>query len=77
MQILFLSKNSLTSLEGVQQFPCARVISLSDNLLPNAASLRPLAEGCPALETLTLEGNPLAALPNYRCVGQGHFTLNL
>ena len=67
-QSVFLSKNSLTSLQGIQQFRAARTVSLADNLLASLDDLAPLALGCPSLENLSLEGNPLSMLPNYRCV---------
>ncbi len=70
-QLVYLSKNSLRSLQGIQQFRRARSVSLSDNLLGRWEDLLPLVEGCPELESLGLEGNPLSQLPFYRRVGGG------
>ena len=85
---MYLSKNSLRSLAGLQQFRAVRSLSLADNLLASWEALWPLVtlggeeerrgelaqqqqlqaggEAFAALEVLSLEGNPLAALPNYR-----------
>ncbi|KAG1666911.1 hypothetical protein FOA52_005971 [Chlamydomonas sp. UWO 241] len=65
-QVVYLSKNSLRSLAGIGQFRAARSVSLADNLVGDWDSLEPLAVGCPLLESLTLEGNPLAGMPYYR-----------
>lgn len=70
IQAVLLSRNSLTSLQGIQQFAAARTVSLAANLLESYDDLAPLIRGCPALEALSLEGNPLSALPNYRCLGR-------
>lgn len=67
---MLLSRNSLTSLQGIQQFAAARTVSLAANLLESYDDLAPLIRCCPALEALSLEGNPLSALPNYRCLGR-------
>lgn len=64
--IVYLSKNSLTSLEGIQQFPLVHSLALSDNLIASFEHLEPLVQGCPSLQHLSLEGNPLAELPYYR-----------
>jgi Leucine-rich repeat (LRR) protein len=66
---VYLSKNSLVSLAGLEQFHSVRSLSLSDNLLrgwEDIAVLDPESGAFPALEVLTLDGNPIAALPNYR-----------
>eukprot|EP00798_Chlamydomonas_sp_ICE-L_P021453 gene21454-28423_t len=65
-QVLYLSKNSLESLRGVEQFSAVHTLSLTDNLISDWAELDRLWEGCPGLTILSLEGNPLAQLPNYR-----------
>jgi hypothetical protein len=66
-QVVYLSKNLLHSLRGIEvNFRAAKVLSLADNLLPDFLSLEPLAEHCPLLEALSLEGNPCTKLPHYR-----------
>lgn len=67
--MLYLSKNSLRTLHGLQQFACLRVLSAGDNLLDSFEELvwlKPPRGAC-QLEALSLEGNPLSRLPNYRC----------
>ena len=67
-QAVYLSKNSLRSLLGLEQFRAVRSLSLADNLLARWEDLSPLIQpdAFPALEALSLEGNPLSTLPNYR-----------
>ena len=65
-QVLYLSKNLLTTLEGVQQFQSLRILSMADNLLEHFDELSPLEAIQGSLEALNLEGNPIARLPNYR-----------
>lgn len=66
-QVLFLSKNSLSSVHGLEQFAQVRVLSLADNLLAEWLEVSRLGSACPALEALSLDGNPLASMPSYRC----------
>ncbi|EFJ41501.1 hypothetical protein VOLCADRAFT_98490 [Volvox carteri f. nagariensis] len=65
-QVVFLSKNSLTSVAGLEQFRQLRVLGLADNLLADPEQLEMLASACPGLEALSLEGNPIAYVPYYR-----------
>ncbi|GAX74176.1 hypothetical protein CEUSTIGMA_g1625.t1 [Chlamydomonas eustigma] len=77
-EVVYLSKNSLTDLEGLKQFRRLRILSLSDNKLSHWGALDPLTHGQnleagrsslsaqPALESLSLDGNPVAKHPNYR-----------
>ncbi|KAG2451177.1 hypothetical protein HYH02_003784 [Chlamydomonas schloesseri] len=65
-QVLYLSKNSLTSVSGLEQFEGLRVLGLADNLLAEPGQVEALAAACPRLEALSLEGNPLAMVPHYR-----------
>ncbi|GLC68628.1 hypothetical protein PLESTF_000716600 [Pleodorina starrii] len=65
-QVVFLSKNSLTSVAGLEQFRGLRVLGLADNLLADPDQLEALAAACPGLEALSLEGNPIAYVPYYR-----------
>ena len=64
--MLYLSKNLLTTLEGIQQFQSLRILSVADNLLEHFDALSPLQAIQGSLEALNLEGNPIARLPNYR-----------
>jgi hypothetical protein len=50
-EVVYLSRNSLRSLAGIQQFPCLRVLSASDNLLEDIEQLRVL-EACPNLQVM-------------------------
>ncbi|GIL55169.1 hypothetical protein Vafri_10769 [Volvox africanus] len=65
-QVVFLSKNSLTTVAGLEQFKQLRVLGLADNLLTDPEQLDALAAACPGLEALSLEGNPIAYVPHYR-----------
>lgn len=65
-QTLYLSKNSLRSLAGVEQFRELRALSAADNLLADLDCLAPLATAGLTLEAASFEGNPMADLPNYR-----------
>jgi hypothetical protein len=76
LQTLYLSKNALRSLDGVQAFPALTALSAADNLLADFACIQPLSQHAQqqaqhgqqrrGLEALSLEGNPVAALPHYR-----------
>jgi hypothetical protein len=65
LQVLYLSRNNLKTLDNIQQFTNLRAFSVADNLLPSFSSVAPLQE-LTALEAVSLEGNPLTDLPNYR-----------
>ena len=73
VQTVYLSKNSLRALSGLEQFRALRNLSLADNLLARWEDLQPLTRpgAFPSLETLSVEGNPLFKLPNYRWGGAG------
>ena len=62
---VYLSKNSLTTLGGIQQFSDVRVLSLSNNLVADLEEIRVL-QSCPHLRVLNLQENPVAWLPYYR-----------
>ena len=64
--MLYLSKNLVTTLEGVEQFQSLRILSMADNMLEHFDALSPLQANHGSLEALSLEGNPIARLPNYR-----------
>lgn len=68
MQIVYLSKNYLRSLQGIQQFTCLSTLALADNLIDSFDELEyvRLAHKVHAIKALSLEGNPVARLPNYR-----------
>ena len=61
-----MSKNLLTDLHGIEQFSSVRSLALADNLLSEFEQLEPLQSLTATLEALSLEGNPLSRLPNYR-----------
>lgn len=71
MQTLYLSKNCLRSLQGIQQFGALVTLALADNLIDSFDQLEFLvmASQGHTLRALSLEGNPIARLPNYRFVG--------
>ena len=68
MQTLYLSKNCLRSLQGMQQFSALVTLAAADNLIDNFDQLEFLTMAAQAhtLRALSLEGNPIARLPNYR-----------
>lgn len=71
MQTLYLSKNCLRSLQGIQQFSSLVTLALADNLVDSFDQLDFLliASQGHTLMALSLEGNPIARLPNYRSAG--------
>jgi hypothetical protein len=66
VQTLYVSKNNLRSLDGIEQFPSLRALSAADNCLADLDCLRALPAAGIALEAACFEGNPLASLPYYR-----------
>lgn len=62
---VYLSKNSLSTLAGIEQFSDLRVLSLSNNLIADLDELRAL-QPCSHLRVLNLQENPVAWLPYYR-----------
>ena len=68
LQTLYLSKNCLRSLQGIQQFAALVTLALADNLVDSFDQLEFLlmASQGHTLRALSLEGNPIARLPNYR-----------
>lgn len=62
---LYLSKNSLRRLDGIEQFRSLRVLSAKDNLIDDYSELS-LLRGLPLLESASFEGNPMTQLPYYR-----------
>ena len=55
LQILYLSKNLLTDLQGLQQFTSVQTLSLADNLLSDYDLLEPLQSIRSSLKSLSLE----------------------
>lgn len=72
MQTLYLSKNCLRSLQGIQQFGALVTLALADNLIDSFDQLGFLlmASQGHTLRALSLEGNPIARLPNYRSAAE-------
>ena len=62
---VFLSKNSLSALRGIDQFADVRVLSLANNLVADFEEILVL-RSCPHLRVLNLQENPVAWLPYYR-----------
>ena len=56
----------MTHLDGIQQFINLRAFSAADNFLPSFPSVAPLQALSATLEAVSLEGNPVVDLPNYR-----------
>lgn len=68
MQTVYLSKNYLRSLQDIQQFTALVTLALADNLIDSFDELEHLvlpSQPC-QIKALSLEGNPIARLPNYR-----------
>ena len=65
LQVIYLSRNRLTSLNGVEQFTNLKAFSAGDNHLATFASIASL-KNLQSLEAVSLECNPGADLPNYR-----------
>lgn len=66
IQTLYMSNNSVSNLEGLSQFSQLENLSLANNCVSDVRQLDVLAKACPSLESLMLEGNPVASGPNYR-----------
>lgn len=65
IETLYLSSNNIRTLEGLQQFSSLKNLSLANNEIDDAGSLN-ILELLPSIEVLTLSGNPICRLPNYR-----------
>ena len=70
LQTLYFSKNCLRSLQGIQQFSALVTLAVADNLIDSFDQLEFLSMASEGhmLRALSLEGNPIARLPNYRSV---------
>ena len=68
LQTLYLSKNSLRSLQGIQQFSTVVTVAAADNLIDSFDELDflTMASQPHMLKALSLEGNPVARSPHYR-----------
>lgn len=66
VQVVYLSKNSLASTRGLEQFLHVRVLSLAENLLAEWDEVAHLGLSCRGLDAVSLDGNPLAFMPSYR-----------
>jgi hypothetical protein len=65
VRVLYLSNNSIASLQGIQQFSNLTTLSLANNSLRYIHDLTPLA-ALTRLERLALEGNVVTSMPFYR-----------
>ena len=68
LQTLYISTNSLRSLQGIGQFCSLRCLSAVANKLASLAILDELHHSCPHLAHLNAASNPFCMLPLYRCV---------
>ncbi|KAK2962409.1 hypothetical protein BLNAU_2652 [Blattamonas nauphoetae] len=64
-ELIYLSNNCLTSLNGISQFTHVQTLSVSNNKIATFHDLSELSQ-CRQLKKLTLQHNPVAQLPNYR-----------
>lgn len=60
---LYLSQNKIKHLHGLCQFKDLRTLSLSFNLIDDFKELKNIPG---QVDSLSLEGNPIATHPNYR-----------
>eukprot|EP00825_Cyclidium_porcatum_P037047 TRINITY_DN4018_c0_g1_i9.p2 TRINITY_DN4018_c0_g1~~TRINITY_DN4018_c0_g1_i9.p2 ORF type:complete len:293 (-),score=64.16 TRINITY_DN4018_c0_g1_i9:1043-1921(-) len=65
IETLYLSNNSIQSLEGVQQFRNLINLSIMNNDINDMGFLRQLSE-LHQLQSLNLKGNPVCQFPTYR-----------
>ena len=65
VKVLYLSNNSLQSLQGIQQFSNITTLSLTNNSIRYMHHLAPLAS-LHHLERLALDGNVVTGMPYYR-----------
>lgn len=65
-EVVYISRNNLRTLQGLEQFSQLRVLSASDNLFEDISQLQILQDACPGLQVVSFERNPLVHLPNYR-----------
>lgn len=68
LQAVYLSRNSLANLEGLEQFYRLQALSVSDNILETWQALAALTQRplCASLQAASFDGNPISFLPNYR-----------
>lgn len=69
---MYLSKNRLQSLEGLQSLHALQKLSLAENQLEEVEVLDTLA-ACSHLKALNLEGNPMCRAPFFRCAVSDSF----
>eukprot|EP00906_Rhabdomonas_costata_P032046 RCo045185 len=65
LQELYCAFNDISELSPLGALPSLEVLDLECNKVSSVGELDNLAR-CPVLSTLTLEGNPLSELPDYR-----------
>ena len=65
IQVLYMSNNLLSSLDGVEQFVNVRQVSFANNFVKYLSDLRSLGQ-LQHLEKITLEGNVVTGMPFYR-----------
>ena len=65
IQILYMSNNLISSLDGIEQFVNVRQVSFANNFIKYLSDLRSLGL-LPHLEKISLEGNVVTGMPFYR-----------
>ena len=66
LQVLYISQNRLTSLDGIEQFPSLITLSANHNPLSNFEILNALRTTNPVLRHVSFVGCPMSKLPNYK-----------
>lgn len=75
IRTVFLSRNSLASFRGLSQLPQLAQLSASDNLVRSLRAIDELAEECPRLLAVSLDGNPIARLAPVRAYAASRLPL--
>ncbi|GMH37079.1 hypothetical protein BSKO_04952 [Bryopsis sp. KO-2023] len=66
VKVMYISKNKLRSLKGIEQFPELRMLSVAYNPLDDLDVFGFLSGATPALENASFFGCPVSGLTNYR-----------
>ncbi|KAI8911105.1 hypothetical protein EDD86DRAFT_246441 [Gorgonomyces haynaldii] len=69
---LGLSHNRIQSLDDMQQMPQLQSLDLASNDLSDMSALSKIGECCKALRILSLSGNPISFIKNYRYMTLAH-----
>lgn len=66
MQVLYVSRNQLQSLQGIHQFPELSILSAAYNPIKHLGALEKLRDATPLLKNASFLGCPVANIINYR-----------